>query len=102
MKTTYYIIALRIIGTEGTSKPSRIWLPNLANQLPCSEAATTISLSSLAYYICQDLDNLKQSIALSLPLKRKKNTERELDQIREARRGQYQGKHNNIRRNKDG
>ena len=88
MKITYYIATLCIIGIEGTSRPSRVWLFNLANQLPCLEAATTTSLSSPVNYVYQNLVDPEQSIALSLPLRKKRNTEGRSDQTREARRGQ--------------
>src|SRR5437764_15464351 len=102
MKTTHCIAALRMMGAEGTSKPSRVWLPNPANQLPRPEAATTMSLSSPAHRVCQDLVDPEQSVALSLPLRRKRNAGGGSDQTREARRGRRQGRHNDTRRSKDG
>ena len=100
MKTTHCVAALRTIGTEGTSRPSRVWLPNLANQLLHLEAATTMSLSSLAHRVCQDPVDPEQSVALSLPLRRKRNAGGGSDQTREARRGwrQYRGRHNDTER----
>src|SRR5205809_6159177 len=90
------------MGVEGTSRPSRVWLPNPANQLPRPEAATTTSLSSPAHRICQDPVDPEQSIALSLLLRRKRNAGGGSDQTREARRGWRQGRHNDTRRSKDG
>ena len=102
MKTTHCIAALRMMGTEGTSRPSRVWLPNPANQLPRPEAATTMSFSSPAHCVCQDPVDPEQSIALSLPLRKKRNMERGSDQTREARRGWHQGRHNDTRKSKNG
>src|SRR5437773_4899168 len=98
MKTTHCIAVLCMMGAEGTSRPSRVWLPNPANQLPCLEAATTTSLPSPAHCICQDLVDPEQSVALSLPLRRKRNAEGGSDQTRDARRGRHQGRHNDMRR----